>query len=120
MGATNMNQFRIALVAIALFTLTGCRDYITTVKVTNRAKISVQALTVTVQEQKKSSQKAIRPGESIVFEFSVKRDSDYLVEVTFVNGKKNQKRVGYITRGFDYNDQIDLYEDTVKVTSEPK
>jgi len=49
--------------------------------------------------------------------FIIETDSHYHVEVQFESGRKIGKDVGYVTRGFDFNDEIIVSSNDVSIQS---
>lgn len=50
----------------------------------------------------------IGPGETRNGRFNVKGDSHYEVSVEFANGKMLSRKLGYVTRGFNYKHTIEV------------
>ena len=50
----------------------------------------------------------IEPGKSKAFQYKVRSDSQYKVEVEFNSGKKLEKEVGAVTNGLDFQDILTL------------
>ena|SRR6266851_7533749 len=61
--------------------------------------------------------KDLPPGESRTFRYRVIGDDDYHLEVTFASKHTIKRRLGYVTSGFDFNEQLVVTEDNVRLGS---
>ena len=50
----------------------------------------------------------IEPGKTKAFQFKVRSDSQYKLEVEFNSGKKLEKELGAVTNGLDFQDILTL------------
>ena len=81
----------------------------------NKAKEPIARVLVTVCDQT-IELKDIQPNKSAPGSYKVKFDSHYDVKVEFQSGKKLQKELGYVTTGFDFQDEITVTDTDIEIT----
>ena len=81
----------------------------------NKAKEPIARALVTVCGQT-IELRDIQPTQSAPGSYEVKLDSHYDVKIEFQSGKKLQKGVGYVTTGFDFQDEITVTDTDIEIT----
>ena len=57
-------------------------------------------------------------GSAIKFAYPIDCESGYRIKVTPASGEKFESSVGYVTRGYDFSDSIDILKDSIKLDIE--
>ncbi len=63
---------------------------------------------------------SIQPNKSVSGFFEVRSDSHYDVTVEYESGRKFHKKVGYVTNGFDFRDEVVVTDTDIKVSEDRK
>jgi hypothetical protein len=107
-GYINMRIY-IFLLAIAILVILGCSQNHGTCIFINKSTQEISEIKITVCKQE-FLQKDIKPEKSVMINFKICADSDYQISIDFVNKKKLNKRLGYITNGVIVDDIIYIYD----------
>lgn len=59
----------------------------------------------------------LEPGKKVSTSFVIKTESDYKVTVNFSDGSKSEKKLGYVTPHFNFNDTIVIHDDDIVLSS---
>lgn len=97
--------------------LSGCRDLsqsdVTIKNISNstleEVKISLSGKTFVI--------KYLSTNEEQKFHYVVESDSSYFIEVKYSDGRKLEKRDGYVTHGFVFHDVITIDSNDIAVVS---
>lgn len=59
----------------------------------------------------------LEPGATTSYRFRIHGDSSYGAKIRFASGRSLEKSVGYVTNGLDVKDEIEVFDDHVRIRS---
>ena len=90
--------------------------YVGEVTLENQANESIDQATIVICKQKFDLGN-LEPGANKAAKYEVRGDSHYDVSIRFHSGRQINSQVGYVTRGFDFNDKLIVRADEVILES---
>ena len=93
------------------------KKYIAELKVTNDSAVLIEAVKIQVGSDAKEIQK-LYPGSSAILMFEIKTDSHYSVRVNFKGGGLLEQETGYLTRGFNFQDEVKISKTKIELVKE--
>ena len=112
-----MKKYIYPLIIMFLF-ITGCNSQSSsgTGTFVNKSTKSISTMTVTICHQV-FTKSDLKPGDSFKINFKINFDSDYDINIEFSDGKKLNKKEGYVTNGMSTEDVIEIYDSDVRLVS---
>jgi hypothetical protein len=90
----------------------GCRSNAGEVALVNRSGSALTGGELQVSGQRFRIE-SLKPGGRQVIKFRVSRDSGYEITVTTASGEKLEQTLGYVTPGFDFQDELWIEENDI-------
>ena len=101
----------LAFTTMMIFAI-SCREYKSTVTVTNRADEAIRVCSITLGSQS-SKIRDIGPNEKRQLSFKVQSDDHYVISVTMQSGRRIEKEMGYVTNGMDFFDSFIIQDSDI-------
>jgi hypothetical protein len=64
--------------------------------------------------------KNLKHGKEIGFKYKLEADSHYEISLKFESGKTRTANLGYVTRGFDFDDRIEITDADITLSSKTR
>jgi hypothetical protein len=109
---------RLSIIWVLLTLVASCAWWGNTAKLTivNKSGEDIDICSVKMSGST-ISVRNLKPGGESSLLFSVKGDDHYEVMVQFADGRRFQQQVGYVTRGYNFVDTIEIRGDQVELTA---
>jgi len=99
------NLVSIIFLISVLSLIAGCGENEARFSLVNESGQVISDGSVTVLDQSFEFGK-VDAGRTVSGAINIETDSHYVVKINFSNGERLEKEIGYMTRGFDFEDEI--------------